>query len=136
MSCSVSSFVILLISGMAGPHVFFHRQERTARKNTRSDANERHAHPLTRTVRHRPLHGPSKINVSVPGSVAVSTSVQLESHTIYFYFLDFCLSHVRIRTNGIVPLCVFSSAKAREVSTNLTTDKCKENSNKKGVGRR
>ena len=81
----------------------FHRQDRLARKCTRSDANERHTHPLTRTVRHRSLHGPIKINVSVSRSVSVSVSVHMESGTVYFYFLSLYRIRVCIRRSRIAP---------------------------------
>ena len=73
------------------------RQEKMTGKGTRSNENKGHAHSLTRTVRHRPLRGPIKINVSV------SVSVHMESCTVDFYFLDFYRSRFRIRTNGIDP---------------------------------
>ena len=77
-----------------------------ARNGTRCDENKRHANPLTCTVRHRSLHGPIKIDISVCGSVAVSVSGHMQSCIIYFYFLDFYRSQVGIRilTNGIAPL--------------------------------
>ena len=73
--------------------MLFHWQKIMARKGTRSDANERHAHPLSRTV----WHGPIKIGVSVSRSVAASISMLMESCTIYFYFLNFYCSRVCIR---------------------------------------
>ena len=91
---------------MAELHVLFHRQEKMLRKGTRRDTNERHAHSLTCTVRHRSLHGPIKIDISVCGSVAVSVSGHMQSCIIYFYFLDFYRSSVRVRTNGIAPLAL------------------------------
>ena len=78
-----------------------------AGKGTRSDANKEHAHPLTRTVRQRSQFGPVKINVSIPGSVAVSVSVRMESYTVHFYCFDFYGIHIYIRTNGITPLYVY-----------------------------
>ena len=78
-----------------------------AGKGTRSDANKEHAHPLTRTVRQRSQFGPVKINVSIPGSVAVSMSVRMESYTVYSYFFDFYCIRIYIRTNGITPLYVY-----------------------------
>ena len=103
MSCSALSFVVLLIQGMAASHVLFHQQESIAGKGTRSDANERHAHPLTLTVLYRSLHGPIKINVSASEFVAVSVSRALESCTIYLQFFHFYRScvRIRVRTNGI-----------------------------------
>ena len=77
---------------MAGSHGLFHRQDKVARKGTRSDANERHAERsfrLTGAGRQRPLHGPVKINVSVSAFVALTVTVHMESCTIYHYFLDF-----------------------------------------------
>ena len=99
-----SSFVILLILGI----FFFHRQVRMARKSAKSNGNDGYTRPLTPTVRHRSLHGPIKLNVSVSGTVAVSVSVHIESCTIYFSFLDFYRSRFRIliRTNRMAPLVV------------------------------
>ena len=94
MSCSVLSFV------MAGWHVLFHRQGRTARTGTRSDANERHPHPLTRTTRHGPIKNKRFYGI---WSVAVSVSVHRDSCTIHFYFLDFYRIRICISTNGISP---------------------------------
>ena len=90
MSCSVSSLVIFLTLSMV-----FHRQEKLVGNGT--DENKGHIRPLTRMVRHRSLHVPIKINVSVSGSVAVSMSVHMESRTICFNCLDF----YGIRGNGI-----------------------------------
>ena len=57
------------------------RTLKMAGKGTKSDeANEAHAHPLTRTV-----HGPIKINVSVSGPVAVSRSIHMEACTTYLF---------------------------------------------------
>ena len=67
-------------------------------KGTRSAANEGHGHPLVPTKRHSSLHGPTKTNVSVSGSVAVSVGMQVKSCTIRF--VDFYRIR-RIRTNGI-----------------------------------
>ena len=104
MSCCLSSVVILLILR----HGWITRAFPPARKNgeKEQDANER---TLTRTVRHRSLHGSIKTNVSVSGSVAASVSVHMESCTVYVYFLDFCRSRfrIRIRTNEIAPFIVF-----------------------------
>ena len=68
--------------------MFFHRQERTA------------LHLLTRTVRHRSLHGPITMNVSVSGPVAVFVPVHIESCTIYFCFLNFYRYRIRICTRN------------------------------------
>ena len=56
-----------------------------------------------RTRRHRSLHGPIKINVSVSGSVAVSVSVHMQSCTIISTFSIFNRSPSR--TNGIAGDC-------------------------------
>ena len=77
----------------AGSHLLFHQQERMVGKGTRSNANERHTHLLTRTVWHRSLHGLIKINVAISWSTAVSVSLHMEPCTIYFNLLDFYYVH-------------------------------------------
>ena len=99
--CELLCFVL---RDFADPrHGWDHTCLSTGKREWREKAQEvtqmRHAHPLTRAVRHGSLHDPIK------RSVAVSVSVHMKSCNIYYFFLEFYRSRVRIRIriNGISP---------------------------------